>query len=396
MTKVDRVFQDVVKRAVESVPVKELKGNFLGQVKASDANTAIKEAVNETAERVGAEIQANYTKPFITRLPNGDTVTTTPELNGILRETFTTDSVTGNRYMSHYERTTTKGTYEVDLNPDGTYQSSTIKTPKGTKTRPYTNGRYQKALEVSDWADLEKAHEANKGRIIKHDESIGTKSAGSATVNVKYISNNFADGSSECITTSDTGAVLSKNITFPNGDTAVKDLTNGVTYFRRKVKNKPGQIIADSYIPVTIHKDAITGDSSSAIVRKNMDEFGRDVREVEMNFANYTGIKADKFVYTLERDGGPYSKAVKGRLISGSFDITRQAGDIKKVVYKDGKLIVDGKELDGTALRELGYRKDGATSEEYGFELLFKKALEHARISEAFYLPKYASTWDKM
>ena len=145
MTKVDRVFQDVVKRAVESVPVKELKGNFLGQVKASDANTAIKEAVNETAERVGAEIQANYTKPFITRLPNGDTVTTTPELNGILRETFTTDSVTGNRYMSHYERTTTKGTYEVDLNPDGTYASSTIKAPKGTKTRPYTNGRYQKA-----------------------------------------------------------------------------------------------------------------------------------------------------------------------------------------------------------------------------------------------------------
>ena len=395
MTKIDRVFQGVVKRAAESVQVTELKGNFLGQVKAADANTAVKDAVSKTAERVGAEIQAAYTKQFITRLPNGDVVTTTPELNGILRETVS-NNAGGKPFLSHYERTTTKGTYEIELNPDGTYKSSTIKTPKGTKTRTYVNGRFENPKTVSDWADLEKAHEANKGRIIKHNESRGTESYGSGCVEFNYISNEFADGSTEFIKTTTAGEVLSKNITFPNGDMAVKDIKNGVTYFSRKLKPKPGQIIADSYVPVTIHKDMVTGDTSSAIVRKTMDEFGRDVREIEMNFANYTGIKADKFVYTLERDGGPYSNAVKGRLISGSFDITGQAGDIKKVVYKDGKLIVDGKELDGTALRELGYRPNGTTSAEYGFELLFNKALAHARISESFNLARHSSRWNYM
>lgn len=390
MAKVDRVFQDVVKRAAESVQVKELKGNILGSVKAGEANAAVKEAVSETAERVGAEIQANYTKPFITRLPNGNVVTTTPELNGILRETVSTNSE-GKQFLSHYERTTTKGTYEIDLNPDGTYKSSTIKTPKGTKTRPYINGRYQKPVEVRDWTDLEKAHEANKGRITEHSESRDTERFGDVTVNVNRISNKFADGSSEFVKTSDTGKVLSKDITFPNGDMAHKNYETGVTYYMRD-RGKFGQ----STIPVTSHTDEITGAQSSAIVRKVFDEFGRDVREIEMNFANYTGIKVDKFVYTLERDGGPYSNRVSGKLISGSFDISGQARDIKKVVYTDGKLFVDGKELDGTALRELGYRPNGTTSAEYGFELLFNQALKHARIGEDFNLAKYSHLWANM
>jgi len=395
MAKIDRVFQEVVNRAVESVPVKELKGNFLGQVKAADANTAIKEAVNETAERVGAEIQANYTKAFVTRLPNGDSVTTTPELNGILRETFSTDSATGKRYMSHYERTTTKGTYEIDLNPDGTYKSSTIKSPNGTRTRVYTNGKFQKPQFVEDWMNLEKAHEANKGRIISHSEEKSTRTFGDVTGEVNYINNHFADGSSELVVTSSSGEGLEKSIALSNGDSIHKNLQSGVTTFRKVVKPKPGKYINDAVIPVAYHTDKTTGQTSTAIVTKTMDELGRDVREIEMNFAPYTEIKAGKFVYTLESDGGPYANRVKGKLISGSFEVSA-GNETKTVVYKNGKLIVNGKELTGENLRELGYRPNGTTSEEYGFELLFNRALEDARIGKDFNLAKYSHLWNNM
>lgn len=363
---VDKVFNSAMNRAVEKVNVPELKGGLLG-VKAEAANKAVKEAVSETAQRVGDEILATYNRVIVSRNRDGSLSRTTLGLNEVTFEKIENPGSIA-EFVSSYDRTTPRGRYIVEANENGITRTQISSPTLGTRERIYIGRKVLKPVTVDEVQLLKAKHLETRGRIVSHKEDVyrGEKS----------ISNVFENGSNESLTFGNDGKLKSRFL-YLDGDKRYlyESCEDNITTYVTKIKAKD---CLDNFAPISYHENPLTGAISTLKVDKLNDDYGSPIIKASYEFPE--GLKNAEIIYSQQG----------ARFTSGRFESEK----LGKVEVTPFKFIVNGEEISRNDLAKMTGRDYNSDNGQF-IEAFLGKAMKEIGVSEKF-LPSYKACWTNL
>lgn len=387
MVRVDE-FNTVVQRGLEKTILPQVKKNMLGMTKVEEAERAIEVAVKNTADSVGQEILATYNKVKVINHPNGEYTNVTTLLDGTLNETYY-PRIAGEERLKRYSRTTSKGTYTIDYDENGTITGSGITFPNGkSKYTSRVGGHLPKFDTVENLIKMEEKHELTKGRAIEI-KSFNTDSGFKRRYGQCHVAK-FENGNVVNSYFDNLGNNYLVDIILHNGDQIEKLPEAGVTRFRKALKNK-----MDGYFPSAYHINPKTGERSETTIKKGFDSvFNREVVDVEYKIAPSAKIIVNELKYsapTVER-----GQWVSPELLSGKF-ISATEG---KVEIKGNRLFINDKGQEEKDINAIFDRLDPENkfgrNNKKAFELLLQNALENDGVSKELFLPSMSGMWHNM
>ena len=387
MVRVDE-FNAVVQRGLEKTVLPQVKKNMLGMTKVEEAVKAVEVAAKNAADSVGQEILATYNKAKIINHANGEYTKVTSPLDGTLNETFYPKRA-GEEHIKRYSRTTSKGTYTIDYDLDGTIKGTSITLPNGTsKYTPRIGGKLPKLNTVENAIKLEEKHNLTRGRAIE------TKSwdTDSSTFSRRGKCNvaKFENGDQVNTYVDSNGNVYRTIIELKNGGMIEKYPEANVTLLRNELKSR-----MDFYYPAAYHINPKTGERTETTVKKVFDPiFNSEVMEVEYKMAPSAKMFVHEMKYsapTVER-----SRWTTPELLAGKFESATEG----KVELKGNRLFINDKEQETDDIFAIFDRLEPENkfhrNNKHAFELLMQNALEHDGASKELFLPSKAGLWHNM
>lgn len=386
MVRVDE-FNAVVQRGLDKTVLPQVKKNMLGMTKVEEAVKAVEVAAKNAADSVGQEILATYNKAKVINGIGGNHTKVESTLDGITSETYT--YFHGEDVLTRYSRTTTKGTYTIDYDLDGTIKGSGITLPNGkSKYTPRIGGKHPKLNTVENTIKLEEKHNLTRGRAIEV-RSFNTDSGFRRRYGQCHVAK-FENGNVVNSYFDNLGNNYLVDIILHNGDQIEKLPEAGVTRFRKALKNK-----MDGYFPSAYHINPKTGERSETTIKKGFDSvFNREVVDVEYKIAPSAKISVHELKYsapTVER-----GRWTTPELLAGKFESATEG----KVELKGNRLFINDKEQETDDIFAIFDRLDPENkfgrNNKKAFELLLQNALENDGVSKELFLPSMSGLWHNM
>ena len=386
MVRVDG-FNATVQRGLEKTVLPQVRKNMLGMTKVEEAVNAVEIAAKNAADSVGREILATYNKAKVINGIGGNHTKVESTLDGITSETYT--YFHGEDVLTRYSRTTTKGTYTIDYDVDGTIKGSGITLPNGkSKYTPRIGGKLPKLNTVENAIKLEEKHNLTRGRAIE-TKSWDTDSS-TFSRRGKCNAAKFENGDEVNTYVDSNGNVYRTIIELKNGGMIEKYPEANVTLLRNELKSR-----MDFYYPAAYHINPKTGERTETTVKKVFDPIlNSEVMNVEYKMAPSAKMFVHEMKYsapTVER-----GRWTTPELLAGKFESATEG----KVELKGNRLFINDKEQETDDIFAIFDRLEPENkfhrNNKHAFELLMQNALEHDGASKELFLPSKAGFWRNM
>ena len=384
MVRVDE-FNAVVQRGLEKTVLPQVKKNMLGMTKVDDAVKAVKVAANNAAVSVGHEILATYNNARVINGIGGNHTDVVSTLDGITSKTYT--NFHGEDVLTRYSRTTSKGTYTIDYDLDGTIKGTSITLPNGTsKYTPRIGGKLPKLNTVENAIKLEEKHNLTRGRAIETKSWDTDSSNFSRRGKCNFAKFENGDEVHTCVDSN--GNIYRTIIALKNGGMIEKYPESNVTLLRNELKSK-----MDFYYPAAYHINPKTGERTETTVKKVFDPiFNSEVMEVEYKMAPSAKMFVHEMKYSAPTVEG--HRWTTPELLAGKFESATEG----KVELKGNRLFINDKEQEDihAIFDRLDPENKFGRNGRKAFELLLQNALEHDGASKELFLPSKAGLWHNM